>query len=229
MTTRNGLLALVLAYVIGGCGTIAESGRTIFPFTYENTDYEIISVVVPTDGGSNYLTLHQGGQLVLHAKDEDQDGTLDTLMVGDITLDTANHIYEAGLAEAQAQGKYKLRASSRIYSLSRNGDTFIIQTYMSDKGASYNRFTRVDAVTQQEAVLLDTDVDSVLDHVESGEHTLEESQAFYEMVLQEGIRDGRITRIEDRYVVQPRRTERRPSAPETSDTQHPMPHYQTSR
>jgi len=197
------LLALVL--YVGGCATTnPEPERHSFAFTYEGDPYEIISVVVPTGGGGNYLALYEGNRFLIRAKDRDQDGRIDTVLVGDITLETANRIYAAGIAEAQRQGKYRETISSRVYELIQAGHTYLIQTYVVDAGRSYNKFILYDTAIGQETVFVDAEGDGILDSVASGDADLDASQPVYEMVLQEGIRDGRITRIDDRYTVLPK-------------------------
>ena len=101
------LLTLLLGLCAEGCTTTRNApSRSLFAFSYEGDTYEILSLVIPTNGGSNFLLLRQGERVVLRAQDEDQDGTLDTLLTGNLTLESANRIYAQGIAQAQAQGKY---------------------------------------------------------------------------------------------------------------------------
>jgi hypothetical protein len=208
---KNATVLLALVVLAGGCRTARnDMYRGTFSFVYEGATYEIISLVLPADRGGNSLLLREGNRLVLHARDQDQDGTLDTLLVGDVTLESANDIYAHGIADAQAQGKYQEQVMARQYALSRSGYTYVIQTYLLDAGALSNRFILLDAVTRRETVLLDTDADGVLDEVERGEADLEASQKFCDLALKKGIRAGRIARTGTTYAVKPTMQHRRP-------------------
>ena len=196
------LFTLLLALCAQGCGTTrSEPSRSLFTFSYEGDTYEIVSLAVPTNGGSNFLLLRQGERVVLRARDNDQDGTLDTLLTGTLTLENANRIYARGIAQAQARGKYKEQLSSRRYALSRSGHTYIIQTYLLDSGASYNKFILIDDSTGTKTIIQDTDADGILDEIEGGQGDLEANQNAYAVVLKEGIRQGRIVLVDERYVV----------------------------
>ena len=196
------LLSLLHGLCAEGCGTTRSGpSRSLFAFSYEGDTYEIVSLVVPTNGGSNFLLLRQGERVVLRAQDEDQDGTLDTLLAGTLTLENANRIYALGIAQAQARGKYKEQLSSRRYKVFRSGHTYIIQTYLLDSGASYNKFILIDDITGTKTIVQDTDADGILDEIEGGKGDLEASQKAYAVVLKEGIRKGRIVFVDERYVV----------------------------
>ncbi len=207
---KNATLLLVSALLIlGGCSTTrSDISRSIFTFSYQGDTYEIISLVIPAKGGSNFLLLRQDEQVLLRAKDQDQDGTLDTLLIGDMSLESANHIYAFGIAEAQARGKYKERVHTRRFTLARSGYTYIIQTYLLGSGGSYNTFTLIEAITGAETVAVDADADGVLDEVDHGEKDLETSQNAYAMVLKEGLREGRIVLKDGSYLVLPKAGQR---------------------
>jgi hypothetical protein len=205
MKNTSLLRALALGLFVAGCGTTKnEPYRGTFTFAYEGAAYEITSLVIPANGGHNYLLLREGNRLLLRAKDADQDGTLDTLLVGTVSLENANHIYAQGLAEAQARGKYQVRQSTRYYTSSRPGYTCLVQTYLLSAVDAYNKFILVDTITGDETVSVDLDADGVLDEVERGDGTLEASQKAYAATLQEGIRTGRITRTDNKYTVMPK-------------------------
>jgi hypothetical protein len=46
---------------------------------------------------------------LLRARDDDQDGRLDTLLSGDLSLENANSIYAVGIQQAYEQGQYQMR------------------------------------------------------------------------------------------------------------------------
>ena len=200
------LLVLVLssALLAGGCGsTKNEPSHYKFVFSHDGDDYEIISVVVSSDGGHNFLTSRDRGRLVLSAKDIDQDGTLDTVLIGDVELGVANDIYVAGIDEARRSGRYREQVSSRIFKYDRPGYTYVVQTFILESGDRYNTLIYFDAAGN-EVLCLDSDADGTLDRVTRGTVDLQLSQEFYELVLEEGLRRGRIVVMDDGYSVQPK-------------------------
>lgn len=198
------LLLLVLVLVNTGCGsTKTEPTHYSFPFTYGGVEYHIISVISIEDDGHNFLTRRDGGRVVFSAKDEDQDGILDDVLIGDMSLASANDIYSSGLEQARDRGKYRELPGSRIFEYLRLGYTLVVRTITPDEGDFYNTFIHFDA-QGREVIGVDDDADGVLDRIKTGRANLEASQQQYATVLKEGIRVGRIRVLDQRYVVQPR-------------------------
>jgi hypothetical protein len=191
-------------FVATGCGsTKTERTHYSFPFFYDGVEYHIISVVSPEDGGHNFLTRREGGQVVFSAKDEDQDGILDTVVIGDVSLVLANDIYSGGIDQARNRGKYRELPGSRIFQYSRLGYTLMVRTITPDEGELYNTFIHFDA-QGYEVIGVDDDADGVLDRIKKGSADLTASQEQYGIVLEEGVRLGRIRATDSRYVVEPR-------------------------
>ncbi len=202
----RGALYIVFAsalLALGACGSTRPAAtQHVFRFTHDGHDYEIISVVVSADGGHNFLTRRDEGEWVLSAKDENQNGRLDTVLIGDVTLPLANEIYEAGIAEARARGKYREQTGSRIFEYQSLEYLYVVQTFVADSGEWYNSFAHFD-INGREVVIFDTDADGDLDRVARGVVDIEASQRVYELALEEGIRCGRILATNGRFVVLP--------------------------
>lgn len=198
-----GIVAMFLS--AAGCGTSqSASEQHTFTFVHEDAEYTIISRIVPSNGSSNYLIRREEGATLLRAVDEDQDGFLDALLVGDIPLEEANAVYAVGIAEAQHRGVYRERLSERLYMLSRYGENYVVRTYVGVSGTSYNKFIILDSGREPEAVWIDREADGVLDERIRGEANHERSQERYEMVLEHGLRDGRIVKRDTAYFVEAR-------------------------
>jgi hypothetical protein len=174
-----------------------------FPFAHEGIDYEIISVVVSDDGGHNYLTRRSVGQLVFSAKDEDQNGTLDTVLVGNISLDEANDIYLDGIDQARSLGRYREEQDPYLFEYWIGGVTYAIHSFNVGTDRHYNTLTFPDVVGR-EVICVDDGADGNLDRFKKGFGDLKASQDLYSSILSEGVRQGRIVVVGGSYVVRDR-------------------------
>ncbi len=188
--------------VASGCASskAPPTGNRSFAFSYQGADYHILSISMPTARGVNFLIQRENGRVLLRARDHDQDGTLDEVLTGNVTLEDAKTIYAVGIAEAKARGKYRMRLPSEVYVVTQPGKVFAVQT-VTGVGRNYNLFTVYYPATQVEIVFLDQKANGILDHIERGEGNLEENQAIYRMVLEEGVAEGRIVRVGKAFVV----------------------------
>jgi type 1 glutamine amidotransferase len=103
------LLGPLLGALLLGCRTADPEGAVDrFRFAFEGRDYEILGVD-GSDRGYNALVRREGDRLVLSAADTDQDGRLDTLLAGALSLPAADRIYADGIRQALAAGLYRER------------------------------------------------------------------------------------------------------------------------
>ena len=201
------LLLIVSTWLSFGCSSTRSSpdggDSRVYTFTHDGRSYDIYSLDTPTITPMNVLLRRAEGQVVLRARDDDQDGVLDTLLVGDLSLEAANTIYRAGIAQAMARGQLAQRLPAEVYRAVYEGGYYTVQTFRPDPDRVYNAFIVYDAVLQESAVLLDVNADGVLDTVQRGTITPADAQAAYEAVLRHGVEEGRLLQAEDRVVVQP--------------------------
>jgi hypothetical protein len=200
---RGLLLVLALIAAAGCASTQPPTGRNVFAFEHNGETYEIISTVGSEGVGGNFLIRREGSRILVSARDHDQDGTLDTLLVGDMPLARANAIYTAGISAARAQGKSVSRLPSRTFRVTMHGGLYAVQTFMIDMHSWYNKFTMIEPGSAHEVVLIDANADGILDRIETGTITTGVAQPLYQRVLQEGIRDGRVEQLDGRYRIQP--------------------------
>ena len=200
------LLLLAAAVVCGACsGTRPDTSRGAYHFVHEGQDYEIVSIT-PADGdGSNFLIARADGETVLRARDDEQDGELDVMLTGELTLEQANAIYAMGITEATSHGKRRVRVPSRLYELNRSGASYTVHTCMPVSGQVYNRFLILLDPRAEPYILLDRNADGTLDEVEQGAYDVEEGQDAYRMTLEQGQHSGRIERTGGRFIVQSKR------------------------
>lgn len=195
---KLGYLLVPLALLVLGCTTTrAPVEKHSFSFVHDGGTYEIVGV----GDGSNYLILRGGERITMRARDSDRDGTLDTLLAGGITLAQANAVYAFGIAEAKARGKVEVQAPTRVYTLTQPEGSYAVLTYMLGPARAYNRFIVYDPFGQQRAEALDAEADGTLNQIERGDAALDHIQNVYDMVLNKGLREGRIEHVEGRYTV----------------------------
>ncbi|MEX0685710.1 MAG: hypothetical protein WD267_05020 [Balneolales bacterium] len=194
---------LIFLLTIVGCGTTedqVERGRNTYHFEYEDQTYRIISLTDPENNGSNYLVLSQEGQVKLRARDNDQNGVLDTLLLGEISLDKANEIYTTGISLAIADHKFEERTPSRVFEYIVNDTIYIVQTIMQD--SPYNRFIIYDQKNGDEhIILIDNEANGILDEKENGDMDFKSYQELYSIVLKAGLTEGRVRNEEGRYII----------------------------
>ena len=195
------------ALLVCGCAASTpsdQSGNRVFSFEHEGLAYEIYSLDLPAGAPLNVLLRRAPDQrVVLRAKDVDQDGTIDTVLVGELSLAAANAVYRAGIAEAQNRGRYTRRLPADVFRVAADSGYYAVQTFVLDMDRSYNSFVIHDAARQETSILIDTDADGVLDAAQRGSARPDDAQSLYEAVLREGIEAGRIRRDGGRVVVQP--------------------------
>ena len=191
----------VLGSTIGCGSTKNETLHYSFEFDHEGVDYQIISVVAPDDRGHNFLTRREAGRVVFSAKDEDQNGTIDAVLIGDVDLAVANDIYSSGISAARAGNKYRELHGARAYSYTISGESYVVNSLSREsEGSFYNTFVFSDGYGG-EVVAVDEDADGTLDRVKKGVADLTASTELYLMVLEQGVRDGKVVSEEGRYLV----------------------------
>ena len=192
--------ALIMIFVILGCNIANnEYKKSCFTFNFDGKKYQIISAIKRVSTGYNALTQRDGKRTVLQAVDNDQNGELDTLMLGEITLEKANEIYAIGIAKAKATGKYQEQFHPRAYKKSDKIQTYVFQTVIPKNGNIYNRFIILTHSARSETITLDIDADGNLEKVLHGEYEPAFYQKFYNMILENGLNEGAIEKKYDMY------------------------------
>lgn len=185
-----------------GCSTTETlTTRTLYSFEYEGDLYEIMGVFNKTGEGSNLLQKRENSKIVSRARDYDQDGSIDEIQIGDISLEEANRIYNHGLNIALEQGKVKPDVNRRIYKHTLEGHDYSIQTMGLYQDEFFNLFTKTDSLTNKETYYTDLHADGTLDQIEGNALQLERIQKKYEEILKLGVKTGHITKKNNQYIV----------------------------
>ena len=72
-----------------------------YDFKYEGKTYRIESIAPNFMEGYNTLILKEDDRIVLKATDKEQDGILDVVDIGELSLEKAKEIYQEGLAQTR--------------------------------------------------------------------------------------------------------------------------------
>lgn len=201
---RNFFFIIFISFTLACArrGNIVEVGG--YAFEYENKTYRIQSVTPTLSEGYNFLTLRDGETLVFKAIDKEQDGILDEVQIGNLTLSQANMIYNVGITEGERRGYIKKRTFAREYQFSDVSRNYVLATYILANGEIYNKLTITDrSGFKSTIVVLDTDADGKLDEVSEGTETLGEYQKIYQNVLDKGVQANRIHKMNGHMVVVP--------------------------
>ena len=191
MTPRSlALLAWLVPLVLGCASTAPQDGRA-YAFEVDGQTYGIVRTGSETERANDLVLLNGGDRL--RARDRDQDGTIDTLLTGSLSLAEANAIYARGIAHAQAAGAYTQREPPRTFTMPDGARTLVVWTVAAGGSDWENRFAVYEGL-QDPRVFSDADADGILDDAPAG-------QAAYVRALTEGQRVGRVEVVEGRYRV----------------------------
>ncbi|MBN2102472.1 hypothetical protein JW835_00360 [bacterium] len=193
----------VLIFSVFSCskrGNIVEVGG--YSFNYEGKEYRIQSVTPTISEGYNILMRRDDGKLILKAIDKEQDGILDEVTAGNLSLQEAGRIYQEGIAEGERRGYIKKRTFAREYRYNDDLRNYILATYVLAFGDIYNKLTVVDRTFfRADIIVIDKNADGKLDEVVEGTETLGAYQKYYETVISMGMRVNRIKKMNGTILV----------------------------
>lgn len=175
--------------------------RTDFTFEFDQQSYLIISISAPTGEGYNYLIRYEGEESVLRSMDTNQDGILDLVQYGELTLNEANKIYTYGIQQAIAQQKFKARKDKRIFNHTEENLKYTLETIGFYSDLLYNRFEITNIITGENELFFDMDADGKLDKIEQSDRTLEDARELYRKIIQVGMSKNMIEIRFEKYIV----------------------------
>lgn len=171
-----------------GCSTYKDlPTRAEFRFNYDGHPFEIISISAPTGEGYNYLVQYKGGESVLRSMDTNQDGIIDLVQYGSISIEEANKIYIYGIQQAIEQQKFKARKYKRIFTHTEENLEYTLQTFGFYTDLLYNKFVITNLATGDTEIFFDMDADGKLDNIEKSDRLLEDAQESYKKIIQIGL------------------------------------------
>lgn len=200
------ILFLILVSIIG-LTHCAPSSHTqgdyssIIKFYSGGNEYTIMSFLSTDAIGYNVLMREENNKIIIKGIDKQQDGELDEVQEGDISLADANKIYADGLAAAKELGMLMEKNFQRFYNFSDKIYDYEIRTYILAHGDNYNLFAAKKKTRNDIIIIIDEKADGKLDNFQQGSGDIINFQALYEEVLQQGIVSKRVVNSDKVYLV----------------------------
>jgi hypothetical protein len=205
MNRPYGVWIAVASMTLASCAAarpVIEIGG--YYFESGGATYRIQSVNPTSKVGYNILALKEEDRDVVLGLDYDQDGVLDGVVEGQLSLREASRIYGEGIAEGERRGIVRSRVQTQEFRTVINQYTYVLVTYHLAVGDVFNKLTILtEYYAPEEAILLDLGADGKLDTVEKGDRDLEHYQTLYEQVLRRGLQFGRVVKAGGLYHVLP--------------------------
>lgn len=196
------LLLITLLVFIGCASSEPRIESSKFEFEYEEETYEIIGLISSDGESLNDLVLRDGREIVFWARDSNQDGEMDRVMRGDISLERANEIYRAGIRLAAEQGKYEQKPHPRTFEFADEKVIYSVITVLGESGNNYNIFSVYDIETEVETKMRDSNLNGQIDENQFEDEEHIRWQRLYERALNRGVKERRIQKTdEDTYIV----------------------------
>ena len=204
---KNHILKFLLLVSIIGLTHCASSTET--PGVYSSTlkfysggnEYSIMSYLSNDATGYNILMREENDKIIIKSIDKQQDGKLDEVLEGDLSLADASKIYADGLAAAKEMGMLKEKDFERFYNFSDKIYDYEIRTYILVQGDNYNLFAVKEKAFNNIIIIIDEKADGLLDNFQQGSGDIIKFQALYEEVLQQGIVSNRVVNVDNIYFV----------------------------
>lgn len=170
-----------------------------FRFTYEGNNYYIKSIYCPNNPQScNHLISKD-----FEALDINQDRVIDKIVKGDISLDETQKIYTYALNLLEEENKLNTIADDDKelkYTLDYPSILFEITSFQPDVGDPFNQFKIFQKRMGRDndiSLFNDLKADGSLDERLSGLYSIVEAQKQYQETIEEGIRDNKISKVEN--------------------------------
>ena len=192
-------LFIVLIY---GCGHQKPQINVYqYRFTQDSSNYRIRSITSPNKSESYNEVV---GEKFL-AVDYDQDGVLDAVVLGDVSLTDAQAIYDYGINGVSKENKLRVQNPGiNCYSQEKNDFQFEIRSFEPVNAPPFNEFKITDTrpiVRHDVIVLLDQNADGILDAVLKGSASLDEFQSRYAEMISAGLQTGELVKVNGAILV----------------------------
>lgn len=186
------------------CGCASQQPRlsaSQYRFTFNDEAYRIRSI------SSKYKT-ESYNELVgenFMAADFDQDGILDRILLGEVSLATAQEVYEFGINRVAQEKKLQVRTPNVNRYVHESNDFLVeIISFRPANTQPLNEFKITDQrpiTCPEHLISVDHDADGTLDEVLKGTAALEKIQTQYAEVIKAGLQKGALIKANGRILV----------------------------
>lgn len=194
-----------LLFIAIGCASQRPATRVsqyIFEKDGQSVRIRSINAENPRDSYNEIIT----NEFV--ARDVDQNGVVDRIVLGEVTLAEAQKVYDAGIHSLRIQNRVHERAPANgQFKVEGDKYKFYLKTFPPNGIDQFNEFTVIDLRQQffpVVSVAFDEGADGTLDQVLKGPISLSEAQAHYDKVVKEGLERGRLVKQKDRITIAPK-------------------------
>ncbi len=170
-----------------------------FRFTFEGNDYYIRSIYCPNSPQScNHLMGRD-----FEAVDINQDRMIDKIVKGDVTIHETQRIYSYALDLLEKENKLSAvnkGTEKDQYTIKKSNILFEITSFQPELGDPFNQFKVVQkraGIEHDISLFNDIKADGSLDEILLGSFSIVEAQKQYQETIEEGIRDNRISRVDE--------------------------------
>ena len=193
---------LLITFLLYGCATQKpQLSVSQYRFNLADETYRIRSIS-SKDKSESYNEVI-GEKFI--AVDYDQDGVIDTILLGEVSLNEAQKIYDYGINGVTKENKLRvLNPGIDRYLHEENDFQLEIRSFRPMNAPPFNELKITDnrpIVRPEVIILVDQNADGILDEVLKGSVALEKYQAQYGEMIASGLQKGELIKVNGTILV----------------------------
>ncbi len=200
-TMLVGAIVLAAGEIPGCAHRTRQPEVALVAFEFEGQKYRLRSIYWAGEGESFNELIGPG----FVARDQNQDGVIDAVVLGECSLAEAQRIYEHVISTLASQNRVRrVEPGNFVYRYEAEGLRYQIKTVEVVGKGYVNEFrvTRAELLAAPElTVALDAGADGQLDEVIKGSLPLSEAQRMYAASIERGVREKRLVRADSLVLV----------------------------
>ena len=179
------LISFAFLFLLIGCGLFRQQPvNTLYTFSLDSKTYQIAGFHNGDGESVNYLVEKEDDRVIFRAIDEYQNGVLDRVVSGSISLREANRIYQTGIRMAMESDQFREVERERTFETETDEHRLVIASFKTGENQFQNRFLIYDLNWDLLGIYWDSDSDGVIDRQEQGDIEPDRVQALYNIALQ---------------------------------------------
>jgi hypothetical protein len=201
---RRSITALVFflstVILIGCASKKSQISLSRYQFKLNNRIYRIHSISSEDKNESHNELISEN----FLAIDLDQDRIIDRIILGDVSLQQAQKIYDFGLYRLANENKLRLKIPDANRFLYENSDfLYEIKSFQTNKNHFFNEFKIIDRrqIIPEIIVIIDKQADGFLDEVLKGTPNISIVQSIYSDIIEKGLHKQKMIEQDNMFVV----------------------------